>query len=259
MMNYKTRSWLLTGLSCAGVVATMIFTRHCSIKADAVRRSEKLIDTKVIVKRTAPIYIPALLCGGGTVALILINQCITAAYVASIISAAGASSRLFHEFEAKTRDILGDMKVDEIHRAIARDHENGIVHAVVPDTCGPGIVSSHLDPKVEGDLLFYDEFTDIWFRSSFAAVRTAEYHLNRNFCLGADISLDDFYEFLGVELPYEFRESLFWGEFLMDNAMVWLDFDHIPAFSKEKNEQYFILRYDYGPTVEDAIELFQRR
>lgn len=259
-MNYKTRSWLLTGLSCAGVVATMIFTRQCSIKADEIRRKEKLITPKDIVKKTGPHYIPALLCGGGTIALILIHQHMTAAYVAGVVSAAGASSRLFHEFEAKSRDILGDTKVDEIHRAVAKDHENGIVHAVVPELRAPGLMTSMPDPKVEGDLLFYDEFTDIWFRSSFAAVRNAEYHLNRNFSLGADISLDEFYEFLGVELPPEYR-GLTWGECLLDDGIPWLDFHHYDSFSKEKNEQYFILRYDYDPVLDyrQDNELFQKR
>lgn len=261
-MNYRTRSLLLTGASCLGVAATMIFTRQCSIKADAVRRERKLITAKDIVKQTGLHYIPALLCGGGTIALILLNQRMTAAYVASVVSAAGTSGRLFREFEAKTRDILGDMKVDEIHRSIAKDHEDGIVHAAVPELSAQGLISSIPDPKVEGNLLFYDEFTDIWFRSSFAAVRNAEYHLNRNFSLGADISLDEFYEFLGVELPPEYR-GLTWGECLLADGIPWLDFHHYDSFSKEKNEQYFILRYDYDPVLDysqdDRYELFQKR
>lgn len=248
-MNNKTVRTLLTGLSCAGVVATMICTRQCSIKADEIRRKEKLVDPKTIVKRTSPYYIPAIICGGGTIAFILLNQYLTAKYVAAIVSAAGASTRFFHEFETKAREMLGDMKVDEIHRAIAEDHEKGIVNAAVPQLYAPGLLSCVADPKIEGNLLFYDEFTDIWFRSSFAAVKNAEYHLNRNFVLGADISLEEFYDFLGVGLPKEFRE-LRWGDVLLADGICWLDFHHLDAFSKDKNEHYIIIRYDYDPVLE---------
>ena len=233
-MNFKTKNYVLSGVSCAGVVATMIFTHKSTIKAE---RSDK----KSIIH-----YIPALTCGGATVASILLNQHLTNKYVAGLIGTAGVSGRLFREFEANARKMFGDTKVDEIHRQIAKDHENGITYAIVPELSAPGLMTSVPDPKVKGDLLFYDEFTDIWFRSSFAAVKNAEYHLNRNFVLGADISLEEFYEFLGVELPEQYH-GFCWGDYLIEDGITWLDFHHYDAYSQEKDENYIIIRYDYEP------------
>lgn len=261
-MNHKTMRTLLTGLSCVGVVATMIFTRQCSIKADEVRRNELLVSKRDILKKTGPHYIPALICGGATIAVILFNDRFNAKYAAGLVSAAGASGRFFHEFEAKARDILGEEKVKEVHRAIARDHENGIVVAAIPDLYAPGLMTCVSDPVIKGDQLFYDEFTNIWFRSSFAAVKCAEYHLNRNYALGDDITLKKFYEFLGVGLPEEFN-GLSWTDILYTDGVNWLDFNHLEAFSKEKNEQYFIISYEYPPIVgideNGEIEFFKRR
>lgn len=260
-MNYKTQAWLLTSASCAGVIATMIFTRQSSIKADAVRRKEKLITKKDIVKKTGKYYVPALACGGATIATILMNQHLTNKHITGIVAAAGASSRLYHEFERKSRDIFGDLKVDEVHRAIAKDHEDGIVQAATPDISAPGLLSRITDPIVQGNLLFYDEFTDIWFRSSFAGVKNAEYHLNRNFVLGGEASLKTFYEFLGVGLPPKYAD-LTWDDILLNDGIYWVDFNHLDAYSKEKNEHYIILQYEWSPgfvNLDGSYEMFVRR
>lgn len=48
-------------------------------------------------------------------------------------------------------------------------------------------------------VLFYDGYSQRYFESKISQVLQAEYHLNRNFAIGADVTLNDFYLFLGID------------------------------------------------------------
>ena len=69
---------------------------------------------------------------------------------------------------------------------------------------------------------FYDYISDRHFESTLSKVIAAEYHLNRNFVLGAFVTLNDFYELLGLS-PTEHGANVGW---YLDDGIYWIDFDH---------------------------------
>ena len=69
---------------------------------------------------------------------------------------------------------------------------------------------------------FYDEFSDRYFDSTIEHVLQAEYHLNRNWALGAEVTVNSFYEFLGL-CPMADGENLCWD---YEMGILWIDFNH---------------------------------
>ena len=57
-----------------------------------------------------------------------------------------------------------------------------------------------------------------------ASVLNAQYHLNRNFTLRGYVSLNEFYEFLGIE-KVVCGEGIGWGQDLLEDGIFWIDFD----------------------------------
>jgi len=57
------------------------------------------------------------------------------------------------------------------------------------------------------------------------SVLQAEYHINRNMVLGAFVTLNDFYDFLGIS-HVEGGDIVGW---LLSDSMYWIDFDNSKA------------------------------
>ena len=76
------------------------------------------------------------------------------------------------------------------------------------------------DPGPDQKMLFYEEYSERYFERYEREIMDAEYHLNRNFVLCGYASLNDFYEFLGLE-PTELGEEVGWTT---DDGIQWVDF-----------------------------------
>lgn len=72
--------------------------------------------------------------------------------------------------------------------------------------------------------LFYDRFSERYFESTIGKVLEAEYHLNRNLTLRGNVSLNEFYSFLGID-PIEGGSDIGW--FIDDDEIYWIDFNHL--------------------------------
>lgn len=171
----KNKSILLTIFSCVGVGATAVVA-HFNTKRAIKKTAGKALTRKETAKATWTCYIPTVAVGATTVACIIFNKKLSNEQIASIISSAGLTTGLLHEYEQKTKEIVGQEKFDEIRRAVAKDHEDGVVYAVVPDMWTAGIFDNIEDIEPGGEELFYEEWSKTWFRSTSAAVRMAEYH-----------------------------------------------------------------------------------
>ena len=69
---------------------------------------------------------------------------------------------------------------------------------------------------------FYDEFSNRYFDSTIEHVLQAEYHLNRNWALGDAVTVNDFYEFLGL-CGLADGDNMGWD---WEMGISWLDFNH---------------------------------
>lgn len=248
-MNKKV---LLSAASCIGVVSTGYLTYKATRAADLKLDKEGALreDWKYRFGKTWGYFIPAILGGGGTIASVLLTQKITSKEIAAIGASAAMSTEMLRRYENKTRELLGDDQLHDIQRAIAEDEKRGITRCIAPPIGANSMFVNVNDKGEEGDDLFFDIFTKKWFRSSKEAVRIAEYHLNRNFILGAGASLENFYDFLGYKLTDAERKNyryLGWGQDYIDDGFCWIDFGHQDAVSEETGEKYTILSYSVAP------------
>lgn len=85
------------------------------------------------------------------------------------------------------------------------------------------------DPDHDKDsdrVLFYDFYSQRFFNSPMGQVINAEYHINRNLQLRGDVTVNEFYDFLGLEqIPG--GDNIGWIlDDLMAGGLMWLDFDN---------------------------------
>lgn len=247
----RTKNLMLTGASCIGALATGYFTYKATRMADLKLEEEGALreDWQYRFRRTWAYFIPALLGGGVTVASVILNQKSNNKVVQVIAGSAVMNSELLKKYEDKTRELFGEDKLLEIQRLIAEDEKRGIVKAKVQSLSSYSLCTEFTDKADEGNDLFFDIYTNCWFRTSKEAVKIAEYHLNRNFVLGGGANLEDFYDYLGIELTKKQREKyryLGWGENYIDDGFYWIDFSHQNAVSDD-DENYTILAYAVEP------------
>ena len=117
---------------------------------------------------------------------------------------------------------------EEVHNAIIDSIAVEKAEKVyISADCFGGSSSLDFDETDQKNMVrtFYDRFSDRYFESTTARVIEAEYHLNRNFCLGGSVPLNEFYEFLGIE-GVDGGDRIGWGNGFYDSGVYWIDFDH---------------------------------
>lgn len=215
---------ILTFVGAAGVVVTAVAVAKATPKA--MKRVEKATDEKgeelttmEAVVAAAPAYIPAAAIGASTIVCIFGANALNKRQQAALTSAYALVDRAYKDYRGKTKELLGEETDIQIREAIAKDKRNEDVVAYAP-----GITT--LVSKGE-KMLFYDEYRSKYFEASMEEVLNAEYHLNRNFSFRGCASLNEFYEFLGLEKT-DFGDVLGWSfnEMAEGGLMPWIDFDH---------------------------------
>ena len=88
--------------------------------------------------------------------------------------------------------------------------------------------------------LFYEPFSERYFESTMGRVLTAEYMLNRDYALGADVTLNDFYLMLGLE-KVDGGDDVAWS-FCSDDfgGIEWIDFDNVVSRLDDGQEYIMI-------------------
>ena len=90
-------------------------------------------------------------------------------------------------------------------------------------------------------------FSKRYFESTVAQVLEAEYHLNRNWCLGASVYVNDFYNFLGMPtIPG--GDELGW-HWIYSDGLSWIDFNHHKTILEDGLEVY-VIDFVYSPQLE---------
>lgn len=227
-LNLKRASpTILTCVSIVGVVSTAVSAVAATPKAlklidkTTIEKGEELSKTEVVLA-TFKVYIPSFLIGMSTITCICAANILNKRQQAMITGAYTLLSNSYKEYKSKLKELYGEEAHNAIIDSIAKEQCSD-VHI----TC-PGLFSSSTLDFDEGDepeliRTFYDNFSKRYFESTISKVIQAEYHLNRNFVLnGGDISLNSFYDFLGLE-GIEDGENLGWS---VNDELYWIDFDH---------------------------------
>lgn len=213
-------------LGCVGVAATAIFTAKATPKAlELMKDAEKKKgDTLTSVEKIQVAAIPYLPAAGIGIATIL---CISGANIlnkrkqATVMSAYVMADQVYKDYVRKVKELHGEEMHNEIINAIAVEKAEKVdinAYLFCEDT------SAGFDEKDDSaPILFYDAFSERFFESTLGKVMQAEYHLNRNYILGGEAVVNEFYELLGLS-PIKGGDDLGWAP--VEECEFWIEFSH---------------------------------
>lgn len=227
----KLKKFSPTVLSCAGaagVVGTSVLAVKATpkalrkIRADS-RNAHNDPDayTKLEAIQSAWIYyIPSVVMGAATMICIFGANILNKHQQAAITSAYALLNDAYQDYKDKLKELYGEDAHRKIMEAIAVEKADDMYIASTGLLGGSSLDFAEHDP--EDNQLFYDSFSKRYFESSINRVIQAEYYLNRDFAIGGYRSVNDFYEFLGIE-PISGGDEIGWD---ISSGLSWIDFDH---------------------------------
>lgn len=248
------KRYMHTILTCAGAVG-LVVTTVVAIKATpkAYERIEQAKKEKgddltklEVVKVAAPVYIPTVLIGAGTLACMFGANVLNKRQQAALISAYTLIDNSYKEYKKKLVELYGEEVHQNVVDAIAAEKAEEM-HITSDCLCARCDMSTddYSDP-----ILFYDEYNHRYFEAPIEQVLMAEYHINRNFVLRGYTTLNEFYEFLGIEQTNE-GDALGWA---FEDELYWIDFNHRKTVLDDDLECY-IIETPYGPSS-DFLEYY---
>ena len=237
----KNSPAILTAVSVAGVVSTAVLAVKATPEAIDILSSDEgqlLLDTNddgepffkktTVIKLTWRCYVPAAIMGASTIACVISATTIGMRRNAALLSVYTLTERALTEYQEKVIETLGEKKATAIRDDIAQDHlnHNPMQNNKVVITGG-------------GDTLCYDEISGRYFRSDIEKLRKAQNDLNHDLINEAWISLNHFYELIGLG-PIKYGDEMGW---LPDN-LVELNFS---ARLADDNTPCIVLDYKIDP------------
>ena len=210
----RNASTILTCLGGAGVVGTAVLVAKETPKAlsrveEATHeKGEELTKFETVVAG-APAYIPAVLVGSATIACIFGANVLNTRQQAALMSAYALLDNSYKEYRNKVDELYGEGSDREIKNEVAKDHYE-------PE-----------DEYEDGLQLFYDEFSQRYFRSTMEDVLKAEYELNHVLAQDVGAFLNDFYDLLGLD-EVDYGNYMGWSTFELVETYwyCWVEFEH---------------------------------
>lgn len=233
----------LTATASAGVVSTAYLASKATLKAEQLVNDE--MTRKEAIKATWKLYIPAVSSGVGTVLCII---CIGRLGHKQRLALAGAYNMLASSFK-DYRDAVMKLYGEEADKAVIEEvaaEQAKDTHIVAYDILDTTTLD--LEDLGEQVVRFYDVYGERFFEAKPTKVLQAEYHHNRNFILEGGVSLNKFYDFLGLA-PMVGGDEVGWT---INDGLMWIDFNH----KKCKDEQgvYYALQFTFDPMAWDEYE-----
>jgi len=179
----------------------------------------------------APYYIPTMLIATATATCIISSYVKSVKTQQSLIAAYTVLDSAYKSYKDKNIELYGEEADRQIVKVMAYGQFEDIV-------------------VMDGEELFYDEYSGRYFKSTSEVVKTAEYELNRNFTTRGYCELNEFYELLGIE-PTDYGHVIGWNLALGDcwYGYSWIDFKH-QVEESENGFEYTIISYPFIPTAD---------
>lgn len=198
---------ILTGIGIAGMITSTVLAVKATPKAlsliedekraqnerisgDARSNNTQIVHLKPIevVKVTWKCYIPTVLTGIVSTACLIGASSVNFKRNAALATAYQLSTTALTEYKEKVSEVIGERKERDIRDQIAKDKINN-------DPVGKHevIVTGN------GDTLCYDAYGGRYFKSSIDKIKKAENELNRVMLKDMYVSLNEFYDELGLK------------------------------------------------------------
>lgn len=95
--------------------------------------------------------------------------------------------------------------------------------------------------------LFYEPYSQTFFKSTFKKILNAQYHFNRNFCLRGYASMDEYLDFLGIKPERkEDYKIIGWDWY---EELYWVDFNNYQTVDKRTGQIIYILEPEFNPEI----------
>lgn len=212
----RNASTILTCVGGAGVVATTVLAVKATPKAvklieEAKAEKGENLTKMEVVKVAGPAYIPTIVTGVSTIACIFGANILNKRHQASLMSAYALLDNSYKEYRNKVGELYGEDADKNVKQEIVKDkYEEEDVYE-----------------EDDGKQLFYDAYSERYFRATNETVLMAEYTLNKNLQEDCYVSLNEFYDLLGIE-PVPYGDITGWSSAQMFDMYwsAWIDFYH---------------------------------
>lgn len=236
--------FLLTIGATVGLGLTMVTTSTATIKAveiyNEIEVDKKRKPTKnEVFLNTLPVYIKPFIFGMSTLLCVHGLNYISIRKQASLISAYQLINSTFNEYKDKVKETYGENAHQKLLDQIYIEHADKTSISAQNIAGDDILVRDDGEPK-----RFYEPFGDRFFECSMEQVLQAEYHLNRNFSIGGEVSLNDFYEFLGLA-PTEDGNLYRWS---IEEGYIWIDFNNRKV-ELDDGGYFYAIEPTFGPEV----------
>lgn len=237
----KRESPLILGaIGAVGVVLTSVMVAKETLKAEiriADREDEKGEPLTAIEKATAvlPVYAPAIAIGAGTITCIVASTVLNNRQKMALSSAYILLDQSYKNYKDKIIEMFGEEASRDVEREVSKSKIDRLEKVEKPSS--------------DEVLIFYEKHRNELFERTLVEVKDAEYQLNKKFVTTGRASLNDFYEFLGLDKTEE-GEVLGWDVGLAESPEeCWVDFEHDLIKTNDGMECYEILTVN-EPTMD---------
>lgn len=239
--------------SIAGVFATAGLTAYISpkakVKLDEKKEAQSEPLTKMdIVKEVGPMCAPCVIAGAVTIGCIVGSNISSKKQLASMSAVLAVSTKYVQKYKEKIKELYGEVFEKDLSEKIEREVREEVKddihlekaakkyfeHCTMWNT---GTNQSVDDPGTK--MLFYDLSSGMFFEKTLEQVLLAEYHLNRHYVMNGEVTMNDWYDNLGLtELMSEINENLIWSP--LDIEDIWIDFNHHLKETQDGRKYYEI-------------------
>lgn len=188
-MLRKNSPGLLTGFAVAGTVATAFYAAKGSFKAAKLLEDVEFSEEATLIDKARwvwPCYVPAAVSGTTTVACILTANNLHGKRTAAAAAAYSLTEQAFGEYRAKVASEFGKHKEQVLRDEIVRDK-------VDQNPSGKSVIIAG-----DGNVLSYELYTGRYFMSSMETLRKAQNDINSAIVNNLYVTLDSFYDILGL-------------------------------------------------------------
>lgn len=204
---------ILTGIGIAGMLSTTVLAVRATPKAlmliEEKKREKKFAVIKdggdpdltklEIVKTAWKPYIPAVITGAASIACLVGASSVNARRNAALAAAYALSETTLADYKEKVVETIGEKKAQEVKDAIAKDKvENDPV------------TRKDIITTDKGETLCYDALSGRYFKSDIEYIRRAVNNLNERLLFDTHISLNEYYDEIGLEEIFPMGENLGW-------------------------------------------------
>ena len=234
----RNASTILTYLGGAGTIATAVMAVSETPKAlrlieEAEKEKGEELTKLEVVRKAGPVYIPAVMMGVGTLVCIFGAHQLSKRQQASLMSAYALLNTKYKDYKEKTEELYGKDATHKIKEAIANDKYE----------------EQDIPNEDDGKNLFYDEYSQRFFKATNETVLSAEYVINKTLAENCGVALNELYDLFEIDgIPG--GDDIGWSSAQMYEMYwsSWIDFFHSKGVMEDGTE-YFIIDFT-EPTLD---------